>query len=336
MELDDGFLCVTCTQIETAMRNHGAALRARYENLESDEDKCCFLASCLAVLGCSGYLLVDTGATKNVGGLQQAEDLQWKAIESGLGGSSFDSRERRTCAATSGGGKMTPARPRGVPTGLAPLNLAPGHGLGQGGLLGPAPDPRVLLRAKAQTHPLTYRRGSSPPPRRATTPMPAPATPSQAHLHPVPESPARSLSPLMSQTQPAAETDGRRGGASLPQFGDDSSAKRTVKRRSDSPMGPLISLASSSSSGTGGPPIDKLMVRASEQARMDLPADAPEMDILQRALEILQHHHSRTADADWEVTDAPRDPHEQRAIVGLPALEGGPSHAAGTPPPERR
>ena len=86
------------------MRNHGAALRARYENLESDEDKSCFLAGCLAVLGCTGYLLVDTGATKNVGGLQRAEDLQWKAIEHGLGASSFDIRERSRFAFGNGTG----------------------------------------------------------------------------------------------------------------------------------------------------------------------------------------------------------------------------------------
>ncbi len=75
-QLDDGLLCATCTSIGHAMRNHGRALRARYENLASDEDKSCFLAGCLAVLGCTWYMLVDTGAEKNVGGLQQAEDLQ--------------------------------------------------------------------------------------------------------------------------------------------------------------------------------------------------------------------------------------------------------------------
>ncbi len=77
---------------------------ARYENLQSDEDKSCFLAGCLAVLGCTGYLLVDTGATKNVGGLQQAEDLQWKAIEHGLGESSFDIQERSRFAFGNGTG----------------------------------------------------------------------------------------------------------------------------------------------------------------------------------------------------------------------------------------
>ncbi len=86
-----------------------------------------------------------------------------------------------------------PARPRGGPDGLVPLDLNQRPGLGQGGLLGPAPDPRGLLRAKArQTAPPSYRRGSSPPRRGATAqmpmhpPMPAPVTPSQAHLHPVP------------------------------------------------------------------------------------------------------------------------------------------------------
>ena len=152
----------------------------------------------------------------------------------------------------------------------------------------------------------------------------------------------------MSQTQPAAaqgaaEAGVAYGGAQLPQCGDDSAAKRTVKRRSESSLGPVISLASSSSSGTGGPPLDRLMVQASEQARADLPADAPDADILQRALEILSAHHARTADdtgADWVMPHlGPREPRVPRATgVREPeqlALESGPSHQA-PPPPGRR
>ena len=119
----------------------------------------------------------------------------------------------------------------------------------------------------------------------------------------------------MAQTQPAAEA--AYGGAQLPQCGDDSAAKRTVKRRSESSLGPVISLASSSSSGTGGPPLDRLMVQASEQARVDLPADAPDADILQRALEILSAHHARTADDTGANRvmphSGPREPRGQRA-----------------------
>ncbi len=143
----------------------------------------------------------------------------------------------------------------------------------------------------------------------------------------------------MAQTQPAAEA--AYGGAQLPQCGDDSAAKRTVKRRSESSLGPVISLASSSSSGTGGPPLDRLMVQASEQARVDLPADAPDADILQRALEILSAHHARTADdtgADWVMPHSgPRDPRGQRATGAREpeqlALESGPSHQAPPPAP---
>ena len=137
-------------------------------------------------------------------------------------------------------------------------------------------------------------------------PMPMSASPSQVHLHPVPTSPARSLSPPKSPTQPAAAQgaaesgmawDHHPGGARLPTFGEESPATHPVERRSDSPLGSVIQPAMSSTSGASDPSLDQQMARALEQARKDLPADVSEAKVLQRTLAILTAHYERTADA---------------------------------------
>ena len=93
---EGSYLCDYCGPLEQALKRRGQEIRVRYDALAQDSyAQQCLLAGCLSVMGHEGAMIVDTGATKNVAGIQSAEDLQTCARKAGLGESRMDIEAKR-------------------------------------------------------------------------------------------------------------------------------------------------------------------------------------------------------------------------------------------------